>query len=182
MSDFDAVDPQSDHFSEEPPLPPRRPPGRRTGVNELPVWTWVAILLFVVVVGLALWAMNRTGAEEVPAGIEPLGTSTPAGVATSTPAGPTLTPVAVIATPPASAPAPLNIGQQVEVFGTGADKLRVRSGPGTTFATLLIVADGTRFTVLEGPQDGEGLSWWRVQAEDGTIGWVAASFIRPVSQ
>lgn len=175
MSNFDAVDPQSDLFPEEPPRPPRRPHGGRAGVNELPVWTWVAILLFVVVVGLALWAMNRTGAEDVPAGIEPLVTSTP-------PAGPTLTPVVVVATPPAATPAPLNIGQQVEVFGTGADNLRVRSGPGTTFATLLIVADGTRFTVLEGPQDGEGLSWWRVQAEDGTIGWVAASFIRPVSQ
>lgn len=154
--------------------------GGRLDINELPVWTWILILLPVVLIGGALWAMTRSASE--PDLLSPSATPTPAqapAVSTSAPQAPTatFTPMVIVATPP---PPPLGAGVQAEVFGTGADQLRVRSGPGTTYATLQIVGDGTRVQVLEGPSPADGFQWWRVQLSDGTIGWVVGDFLRTV--
>lgn len=154
--------------------------GRRLDINELPVWTWILILLPVVLIGGALWAMTRS--EVGPDLPLPTATPTPAqvpAVVTVTTAAPaaTFTPMVIVATPP---PPPLSAGVTAEVFGTGADQLRVRSGPGTTYATFQIVGDGTRMQVLEGPSPADGFQWWRVQLSDGTIGWVVGDFLRTV--
>ncbi|MGQ9667033.1 MAG: SH3 domain-containing protein [Anaerolineae bacterium] len=144
--------------------------GRRLDINELPVWTWILILLPVVLIGGALWAMTRS--ESGPEPLSPTATPTPAPAPAAA-----FTPMVIVATPP---PPPLSAGMTAEVFGTGADQLRVRSGPGTTYATLQIVADGTRVQVLEGPSPADGFQWWQVQLSDGTIGWVVGDFLRTV--
>lgn len=169
--------PSSSRAGETGSAPPR---GGRLDINELPVWTWILILLPVVLLGGALWAMTRAGNE--PDLLSPTATPTPAqapAVITGTLQAPTatFTPMVIVATPP---PPPLSAGVQAEVFGTGADQLRVRSGPGTTYATLQIVSDGTRVQVLEGPSPADGFQWWRVQLSDGTIGWVVGDFLRTV--
>lgn len=170
----------------------RRPPRKGVDINELPVWTWVGILLGVVVVGWGLWMMtHRNGAEAdpgasatpIPAEIAttvPTGQAAPQATAQPPAAGAAATPTPIIvptATPPL--PAGIGVGMRVTVTGTGADKLRVRSGPGTDFATSLIVPDGTEFTILEGPQNQDGYDWWRLEMADGSVGWAVGLFLTP---
>ena len=179
--------PSADDDDEPPASKLRRRPERRGfDLNELPIWTWVAILLVVVVVGGALWLMTRNTegatATPTPGAVAPAavsGTKTPGAKAlpTSTPGGPT--PIIIANTPTPELPTEVGVGMKVIVFGTGADKLRVRAGPGTTNATLLMVNDDTTFKVLEGPQAGDGKQWWRVQLDDGKVGWVVGDFLKP---
>lgn len=53
-----------------------------------------------------------------------------------------------------------------------ADRLNVRSGPGTTHAVVVSVPQGTRLTILE-----TGAEWIRVRTEDGKEGWAAAKYV-----
>jgi len=175
---------------ETPPIRPRRQPRKGMDINELPVWTWVGILLAVVVIGLGLWGMTHRGDKD--AAPESGGTVEPPSVVTGeapqtepqaptqAPAAPGVaTPTPIIIAPTATPPLPdhIVVGVRVAVTGTGADKLRVRSGPGTDYATAVIVPDGTEFRVLEGPQSQGGYEWWRLEMTDGTTGWAAGRFL-----
>jgi len=158
-----------------PASPPPRQGRKGFDLNQLPVWSWVGILLVVVVIGGALWLATRS--HEGPASE----TGAPAAGAsrTSTPAPATPTPVIAANTPtplPSSLIAP---GIRAMVYGTGADQLSVRGGPGSANARIGMVADGAALKVLEGPESADGKSWWRVQLDDGTIGWVVADFLKP---
>ncbi|HEY8341664.1 MAG TPA: N-acetylmuramoyl-L-alanine amidase, partial [Calditerricola sp.] len=53
-----------------------------------------------------------------------------------------------------------------------ASRLNVRSGPGTQYAVIGSLPNGTRVTVLE-----ERTGWWRVQTGSLT-GWVASQYLR----
>jgi hypothetical protein len=86
--------------------------------------------------------------------------------------GPTLAPIIFTATP---TPAPrIEIGSSVAVVGSNG--IRVRSSPGTDNsinAVLRIAEPGEVFTVVSGPQDANGLTWWRVRDASGLEGWAA---------
>jgi hypothetical protein len=84
-------------------------------------------------------------------------------------AAPGIAPTMTVA-PPASGV--LAVGKSAVVNTTEGDKLRVRSGPGTSFGVVGTLAKGTVVTLLEGPRSADGLTWWRVRAPDGTQGWV----------
>ena len=69
---------------------------------------------------------------------------------------------------------------QARVSGTGSLGLRVRTGPGMTFTTAAMLAEGSRVDVLEGPlTDAEGREWYRVTARTraDVTGWAAGSFL-----
>lgn len=65
--------------------------------------------------------------------------------------------------------------------GTAGQKLRLRVGPGLNEDTLRIVDDGTRLRVLEGPTTADGYDWWKVQTDDGLLGWTAGTWLVPVA-
>jgi len=88
---------------------------------------------------------------------------------------------------PTQAPAPeptaaqstaVGVGARVEVTGTGAANLRVRQVPGIDAVSLRFVPDGTRFVVIAGPENASGYTWWKVDDQAGTVGWVAGQFLR----
>ncbi len=54
--------------------------------------------------------------------------------------------------------------------------LNVRSGPGTGYALLGALYDGTSVTILETAKDKNGEDWYKISA-DGLTGYVKASFI-----
>lgn len=90
---------------------------------------------------------------------------------------PPFSPMPVLGEPPLM-PTPttptgvLAVGVRARVNTTAGDMLRVRTGPGTTFAVLFQLTNGTPVTLLEGPVAGpEGYSWWRIQTDDGRSGW-----------
>lgn len=74
-------------------------------------------------------------------------------------------------TPTVSAPFELTIGGMALINTTEGDFLRVRNGPGMSFAVLFQLSNGTLVTVREGPLSGDGYSWWRIETGDGRAGW-----------
>jgi len=76
-------------------------------------------------------------------------------------------------------PGEIYAGGQVIVV-TGGQGLNVRQAPGTDAAIVTKVKPGTRLEVLDGPRIASGYTWWRVRLPDGTIGWAAENWLRPV--
>ncbi len=79
------------------------------------------------------------------------------------------------ASSPGSAGGALAVGHKAVVNTTQGDKLRMRSGPGASFAVIMLLDKGTIVTLLEGPRSANGLTWWRVRAPNGAEGWVIES-------
>ncbi|HYF64351.1 MAG TPA: SH3 domain-containing protein [Herpetosiphonaceae bacterium] len=104
-------------------------------------------------------------------------------VVTPTVAVPTPTFPFVIATPaPPTATAPaepgLRPGGRAEV-ATDGGALRVRPNPGTAGEPLAALPNGSAVTIIEGPSEGDGYTWWKIEIEGGS-GWVVADFLRPL--
>src|SRR5581483_1857536 len=59
-----------------------------------------------------------------------------------------------------------------------ADGLNVRSEPRPTADVVAVAGDGDFVNVLEGPTSQGSDEWYRVEY-DGTVGWVAGSFLGP---
>jgi hypothetical protein len=85
--------------------------------------------------------------------------------------GPTLAPVIL-------SPTTLSIGIGAQVRITD-QAVRVRPAPSLDNAELFFAEPEDVFTVLEGPQQGSGLTWWRVEqvGDPSRAGWIAANLI-----
>ncbi|MBI1299806.1 SH3 domain-containing protein [bacterium] len=58
------------------------------------------------------------------------------------------------------------------------DGLRLREGPGTSFARIGSLPPNTLVTVLQGPDRANGIDWYEVRAEsDGRQGWVSGEYL-----
>lgn len=68
----------------------------------------------------------------------------------------------------------LQVGEQA-VVSTVEDTLRLREGPGTSFAVIVELPEGTLVTLLEGPQIADEFSWWKIRTTDDLEGWAAES-------
>ena len=55
---------------------------------------------------------------------------------------------------------------------TGANSLRVRSGPGTSYSRVTSISRGTTVTIL-----GETNGWYRVRLSNGTVGYCSKEYI-----
>ena len=71
----------------------------------------------------------------------------------------------------------IRVGNSCTIF-TGNGNLRLRSGAGTSFGVVTTVPDGTAASVLAGPTDSNGFTWWRVSTARGT-GWAAGAYLIP---
>ena len=76
-------------------------------------------------------------------------------------------------------PGEIYIGAQV-VAVTDGKRLNVRQAPGTDAAIVTRVEPGTQLEVLDGPRAASGYTWWRVKSPDGTMGWTAENWLKPV--
>jgi len=164
MSDFNT---QDDYYEEEV-----QRQTRAKGRRGLPLWPLVVILLLILAVFITLW--NPFTPPTQPTVIIP----------TVTPALPTVAPLPTATptpkpTPTPSVPTEIKVGVYVKVIGAEADALSYRSGPGLNYARLSIVKDGTILEVLEGPEEANGYTWWRLEDEDGFIGWAADDWLEP---
>jgi hypothetical protein len=114
-------------------------------------------------------------ATPVPGATRPLAVRRP-------PTLPAVAPTDAVTATNVSVPAgPIAPGGFVEVQGTGTLGVRLRSGPGLNYTTNRVAEEGTRFKVLEGPQSVDDFEWWRLETKDGTIGWAAATYLKPTS-
>jgi hypothetical protein len=177
---------QSDLQQPEPgeaaPRPPssRRP--RRQSTPGLP-WQWLGIAFLVVLIVAAVVYVVRGLPAGPPAVEEP--TATPTAVQpTAAPKVGSPTPLPTVKPPtstPELEPSPpqteIEAGAEVIVAGTGVDGLSFRSGPGTKYARLKTIHDDDIFTVLEGPEEGDDYRWWRLEDEEGTVGWAVEDWL-----
>ncbi len=62
---------------------------------------------------------------------------------------------------------------------TIADDVNMRAEPTTEAEVVLVISAGTTVTITGGSQDADGYTWWPVELEDGTTGWVAQDFLTP---
>lgn len=66
------------------------------------------------------------------------------------------------------------VGDRVVVTMPNNGQLSVRALPGTDAALLTRVDSGSQLTVLDGPQQAGGFTWYRVRSDSGaTEGWAA---------
>jgi hypothetical protein len=173
---------------------------RRNSPLYFPAWSLAVMILLVVgaafAVGLLVLALGgqyEPSGEPVVVIITALPSSTPPipqfeptlpfatlpGISGAVPQfpleGPTLAPVVLTATP-----IPIAIGARVRPGGEGVN---LRPTPGTQQAAIAIVTFEDEFTVVEGPTESEGLTWWRVQdlRDSSRIGWIAANLLVAVA-
>lgn len=132
-----------------------------------------------------------TASEELPGALstliptstaEPV-TATQVSVATATNLPETPTPMPTFTPSPtpdaAVAPDELAIGNSAIVANTDGLGVTVRDGPSTNSAALLVAEEGTTLLILDGPEEGDILTWWQVRLADGSEGWVAEDFLEP---
>jgi len=205
MSQYDAG--PGDHSDRPWEVPDKKvgPQARRRGM-ALPPWALLAILVGIVVllcVGLVLLVRAlRGGGEEgtptapadataavLPGDVEstagPTDGASPTEVVSPTQAvwpteavSPTGTVVLPIGTPMATAaPNEIGPGVRVVVTGTGGTGLNLRAEPDTGSRVLVNAREGTVLTVTEGPQQGDGYTWWKLRTSAGEEGWGAANWL-----
>lgn len=57
--------------------------------------------------------------------------------------------------------------------------LNMRSEPTTDASIVTTLAQGQQVSIVGGPEDGDGFTWWQIELEGGDTGWVAADFLAP---
>lgn len=65
----------------------------------------------------------------------------------------------------------LAVGQPARI--TAPNGLNLRTTPSSGGTLLMQLATGGRVTILEGPTQAEGFTWWKVDDGGGNSGWVA---------
>ena len=96
--------------------------------------------------------------------------------------GTNLRPTATVELPDAGTVAPppvteIRAGATVVVQGTGTKGLNLRAQPSTSGKIVSGAKEGAELLVLEGPQEADGFTWWRVRAADAKEGWAAGTYL-----
>ena len=92
-------------------------------------------------------------------------------------AGPVLPTVAITPTPK-----PLAIGFSAVVVDVGNQELNIRNLPGLIDSQILFRApEGSLFEIIEGPQEADGFTWWKVLDTQFQIeGWAVANYLQVI--
>ena len=103
---------------------------------------------------------------------------------------PTRTPSALVITPTSTqenlstqaVPLPaseINLGDYVQVSGTGGDGLRLHATAGVASKVDYIAIDSEVFLVKDGPIDADGYMWWLLKDPftENTVGWGVANYL-----
>lgn len=136
------------------------------------MWIWLPLVL-----GIGLgggWVLRDQGILAQPEPPVVL-------IVTPTPIVPTPTFPFITATPAPPTPtgitvSGLGIGVVAQVTTDGG-VLRVRPQPSTNGEPVGSLKNETSVTLVGGPQEGDGYTWWEIEA-DGIRGWVAADFLK----
>lgn len=92
---------------------------------------------------------------------------------------PTVTPMP---TEVIEAPSGFVIGSFAQIYGTDGDGLRIRSGPGQSYAVNFVGLDAEVFQIIGGPEESDGYIWWQLEApyDIGRNGWAVEVYLQIV--
>ncbi len=187
---------------------PRRPaqksPSRRDSGLYLPWWSLVLMLIGVLAASfLVVVVVVSLGGSSIPVNKEPRiiivtapptqpGNTSQGGVVAASPGtellsgqnapsaaaldGPTLPAVIFTATPQT-----ITVGINVIVAGIDGDELNVRDTAGVLGTNVLFrLREGTLLTVVAGPTQADGFTWWQVQnpSNPSQTGWAVSNFLQ----
>lgn len=66
------------------------------------------------------------------------------------------------------------VGERIQVTMPAGGQLSVRLTPGTNAELVARVNPGDQFTIMAGPQEASGYTWYQIRSDDGAIeGWAA---------
>jgi hypothetical protein len=176
----------SDREWESPDKRPK-PHARRRRVT-LPPWALLVLLVGIVILlcvslVMIIRAIRGGGDRETPTP-GPTYTAGATSTLTPIPATPTetVTPTATVELPiggteEPSPPTEIGPGVTVVVQGTLGTGLNLREEPRRQGRLVGNAKEGTELIVVEGPQDGDGYTWWKVRTPDGKEGWGAANWL-----
>jgi hypothetical protein len=174
----------SDRPWEDPEKKPQAHARRRR--FTLPPWALLAILIAIAIIlcvslVLAIRAIrNREGtptptAEPTSAIVIPTAT---VRLDSTTVQAPTPTVVLPIeGTGEAEPPTEIGLGVTVVVKGTGGAGLNLREQPTTYGKILASSKEGSELTVIDGPKEADGYTWWKLRMPSGEEGWGAANWL-----
>ncbi len=154
------------------------PPGEPDSAGSLPRPLLALVALSLVWVG-PIVACGSFQPRPTPSPQPVIATSTPLSPAAIQPpatAAPTQPPPPTATAPPSPTPTitvqnPLNVGDQARIVA--ATGLNIREQPSTNAPVVVLLAQGKRVLVLEGPAASDGYVWWKVDDNQGNIGWIA---------
>ena len=74
--------------------------------------------------------------------------------------------------------------QRMTVSGRGyvctkSDSVKLRDYPSRSGSEITKLSPGTGFYVLDGPSCSDNWSWWKIQADDGTVLYKTGDFYNP---
>ncbi len=148
---------------------------RRAPSHKIPLGLLAIALVWIgPILACGSFQPRPTPTRQLPAAVESSNTPAPdQPVATPVPTAP---PAATATVPPPPTPTlvvpnPLTIGEQARIVIPGG--LNIREQPSIGAPILTLLAQGKRVLVLEGPRGSEGYIWWRVDDQQGNVGWAA---------
>ena len=160
----------------------RRPNmGRLTGP---PMWVALGVVGLLVVGITALLLLNRGGTQpnnSAGGNVVPQKTTalpSPTGVGDVIASPTVLSPTVAVVVPPGT----IAVNSYVKVVNTGTG-LVIRRTPTRAGAKVKNVADGTRLHIIDGPEEADGFTWWKVagfnpQSPDDS-GWCVETYLTP---
>ncbi len=139
----------------------------------------VMVALAIVAILLAQYAFPETAGQPVPTQYF---TVIPAPTLTSPVVEPTLIPGQATPTPTPVPAGEMGIGAYVQIYGTGGDGLRLRSGPSTDDPPLFLGKESEVFQVKDGPKESGGFTWWFLAApyDASREGWAVQNYLSVV--
>lgn len=137
-----------------------------------------ALCIFVFLMGI-LWSVKADTIPKAPvtALLNVIDAPTETPPITVIPTAPTPENLSTQAVPlPASE---INIGDYVQVSGTGGDGLRLHAAAGVASKVEYVAIDSEVFLVKEGPIDADGYMWWLLKDPftENTVGWGVANYL-----
>jgi hypothetical protein len=144
--------------------------------GSLAVTGILLILLFTWIVWSAPPAPDASGMLAAVT-VVPMPSATPGPAAT-----PTFDPYAPTPTP-TLAPGQISVGAFVQISGTQGQGLHIRSEPGLNGKQLFLGFDTEAYTVLDGPRQVDGYTWYYLGAinDQKRTGWAASNFLTVIT-
>lgn len=82
-------------------------------------------------------------------------------------------------TPAPAAQGEIAVGVTAVVANTENQGVNMRREASTSAEIVQLLAEGTALSVVAGPTEADGFTWWQVKLADGDLtGWVAAPFLQ----
>lgn len=149
------------------------------GALALLIGAVAALLLFNRAPGIT--GVNSGNATVVAGGQKTEVLPTPTGLGDNPPTASVPKPTLPVVAP---VPTAIAIGGYAKVVKTG-DGLIIRRTPARAGERMVKVPDGTKLHVIDGPEEADGFTWWKVdgfnpQSPD-TAGWCVQSYLEPAA-